>query len=89
MEVSRRQFLSAALVGLVPKSGRTITGGFVHEAQDVGHRLRDRTPFPVARETRRVPVVIVGGGAIFLATWNIPAPSTHVEQVLPNDRFPR
>ncbi len=34
-------------------------------------------------------VLVVGGGAIFLATWNIPAPSTHVEQVISNDRFPK
>ena len=34
-------------------------------------------------------VLVVGGGAIFLATWSIPAPTAHVEQVLPNERFPR
>jgi len=28
------------------------------------------------------------GGAIFLATWEIPAPSTPVEKVIPNDQFP-
>jgi small neutral amino acid transporter SnatA (MarC family) len=32
--------------------------------------------------------VIVGGG-VFLATWDIPAPSARVEKVLPDDRFPR
>lgn len=32
--------------------------------------------------------VIIGGGA-FLATWEIPAPVTEVERVLPDDRFPR
>ena len=32
--------------------------------------------------------VIVGGG-VFLATWEIPAPSMHLEKVLPDDRFPR
>jgi hypothetical protein len=32
--------------------------------------------------------VVVGGGA-FLATWEIPAPVTNVERVLPDDRFPR
>jgi hypothetical protein len=31
-------------------------------------------------------VVLVGGG-IFLATWNIPAPSAPVEKVIPNDRL--
>ena len=35
-----------------------------------------------------VALIIVGGG-IFLATWDIPAPVTSTEKVLPNDRFPR
>ena len=34
-------------------------------------------------------VAVVAGGAIFLATWRIPAPTQHVEQLLPNERFPR
>ncbi|WP_193555790.1 hypothetical protein [Hwanghaeella grinnelliae] len=33
--------------------------------------------------------VVLGGGAVFLATWDIPAPSQTVERVLPDDRFPR
>ena len=33
-------------------------------------------------------VGIVGAG-VFLATWQIPAPSAQVEKVIPNDRFPR
>ena len=32
---------------------------------------------------------LVVGGAIFLATWDIPAPVAAVEKVIPNDRFPR
>lgn len=32
---------------------------------------------------------LVVGGAIFLATWDIPAPVASVEKVIPNDRFPR
>lgn len=34
-------------------------------------------------------VLAIAGGAVFLATWNIPAPLHRVEQVLPSDRFPR
>jgi hypothetical protein len=34
-------------------------------------------------------VVVLAGGAIFFATWDIPPPSAKVEKVLPNDRFPR
>ncbi len=29
------------------------------------------------------------GGAIFLATWEIPAPSAPVEKVIPDEQFPR
>lgn len=29
------------------------------------------------------------GGAAFLATWDIPAPVSTVEKVIPDDRFPR
>tara|TARA_A100001037_G_scaffold114908_1_gene104691 strand:+ start:1062 stop:1202 length:141 start_codon:yes stop_codon:yes gene_type:complete len=33
-------------------------------------------------------IVLVGGG-LFLATWQIPVPATKVERTLPDDRFPR
>jgi len=32
--------------------------------------------------------LIVAGG-VFLATWDIPAPTESVEKTIPNDRFPR
>lgn len=35
-----------------------------------------------------VLAVVVGGG-VFLATFDMPPPSTKVEKVLPDDRFPR
>ncbi len=31
----------------------------------------------------------LAGGGVFLATWDIPAPTTNVEKTLPDDRFPR
>jgi len=34
-------------------------------------------------------VVLVAGGAGMLATWDIPAPVTTVEKVIPDARFPR
>jgi hypothetical protein len=34
-------------------------------------------------------LVLVGAGALFLTTWDIPAPSAPVEKVLSNERFPR
>jgi hypothetical protein len=33
-------------------------------------------------------LVGLAGGAVFLATWEIPAPSAPVEKVIPNDNFP-
>ena len=34
-------------------------------------------------------VVVAAGILAFLANWDIPAPSTMVEIVIPNDRFAR
>lgn len=34
-------------------------------------------------------VLALGGGTVFLATWEIPAPSQVVERVIGDDRFPR
>ncbi|WP_298722685.1 hypothetical protein [uncultured Ferrovibrio sp.] len=32
-------------------------------------------------------VLLLGGGAIFLATWDIPAPRAKVEKVIPADQL--
>jgi hypothetical protein len=34
-------------------------------------------------------LALVGGGAVFLATWDIPAPTRQAEKTLPDSRFPR
>ncbi|MFN0172397.1 MAG: FAD-dependent oxidoreductase [Bryobacteraceae bacterium] len=69
---SRRQFLSAGLVGLSAKTDRRIEGGFVLESQTLGHRLRDRLPFSASSQHRRIPLVIVGGGIAGLsAAWEL------------------
>lgn len=34
-------------------------------------------------------LVLVVGGAVFLATWDIPAPTRQVEKTLPDSQFPR
>ncbi len=34
-------------------------------------------------------LVAIAGGLVFLATWDIPAPTTTMEKVVPNDRFTR
>jgi len=41
----------------------------------------------LARVVLLLVVVIVVGAGIFLATWNIPAPTAPVEKVIPNDRL--
>ncbi len=32
-------------------------------------------------------VVLFGGAALFLSTWDIPPPTVKVEKVIPNDRL--
>lgn len=34
-------------------------------------------------------LVLVLGGVVYLATWDAPPPTTRVERVLPDGRFPR
>ena len=72
MKLSRRGFLSAALVGLSPKTDRSVAGGFVDDGHQLGHQLRDRTAFPAAKRTVKVPLLIVGGGIAGLsAAWHL------------------
>jgi hypothetical protein len=34
-------------------------------------------------------LVVMLGGMVFVATWEIPPPTARVERVIPNDQFPR
>ena len=34
-------------------------------------------------------LVVLLGGMVFVATWEIPPPTKRVERVIPNDQFPR
>jgi len=34
-------------------------------------------------------ILALAGGGVFLATWEIPAPTAKVEKVIPDERFPR
>jgi hypothetical protein len=34
-------------------------------------------------------LLAAGGGVVFLASWDMPAPTKSVEKVIPDDRFPR
>ncbi len=68
----RRQFLSAALIGLNAKGDRPIIGTFVNESQIAGHRLRDRVSFAAPERKEKHGIVIVGGGMAGLsAAWRL------------------
>lgn len=72
MPPNRRQFLSAALVGLTAKSEPRIAGDFVNDAFPLGHRIRDHAHFETPRRTEKIPIVIVGGGIAGLsAAWRL------------------
>ncbi|MCC6585181.1 MAG: FAD-dependent oxidoreductase [Bryobacterales bacterium] len=71
-QYSRRRFLSAALIGLAPKTDKPIQGGFADTMMPLGHRLRDRVLGVTFQETVRVPLVIVGAGIAGLsAAWHL------------------
>ena len=62
------------------------------ELQDKGDRLEKEIWGLMYRTTFIIILLlmtVVVGGGVFLATWDIPAPSERVEKVLPDDRFPR
>ncbi|MEO8128006.1 MAG: hypothetical protein ABI822_12980, partial [Bryobacteraceae bacterium] len=59
---SRRQFLSAALVGLPMKAERRVAGEIVNQSQIAGHTIRDHITFSPSTQRVKIPVVIVGGG---------------------------
>ena len=70
--LAARALGAPALLGLGGKGRARITGGWVNESASMGHRLRDRAPLGAATRSRRVPVVIVGGGIAGLsAAWQL------------------
>jgi len=70
--VKRRVFLSAALVGLSPKTDRPIVGSFVNDSFARGHRIRDGVRFAAPKNKLKVPLLIVGGGMAGLcAAWRL------------------
>jgi hypothetical protein len=50
-------------------------------------RRIEQWPGGMAKLLLIVLAVVVAGGAVFLATWDMPAPTATVEKVIPNDRF--
>ena len=72
MSLSRRQFASAALIGLTSKAATQIEGEFVNDSFAAGHRIRDHAPLPQPAREERIPIVIVGGGIAGLsAAWRL------------------
>ena len=52
---------------------------------------RTRSESASGAPTRALVILVLAvivGGIVFLATWDIPAPTTTIETVLPDDRFP-
>ena len=81
--LTRRQFFqAAALAGLTRKSGVRLTGGFVNDSHQLGHRLRDGRLAGSPAQTAHVPILIVGGGIAGLsAAWRL-AGRGHADFVL-------
>jgi len=50
----------------------------------LGHEMKN-----ISRLVFFLVVLIIAGGGVFLATWDIPAPAQKIEKVLPDDRFPK
>lgn len=75
---NRREFLSAALVGLGGKTDKPIAGGFVNDDFVRGHQLRDRAKFSTIVHNVKMPIVIVGGGIAGLcAAWRLSKRNVH------------
>jgi glycine/D-amino acid oxidase-like deaminating enzyme len=75
---NRREFLSAALVGLARKTDPPIAGGFVNDDFLRGHQLRDRARFATPSRKVKMPIVIVGGGMAGLcAAWRLSQRNFH------------
>src|SRR4051812_44302120 len=75
---TRRQFLSAALIGLPLKAERRISGSFVNESYIAGHLVRDHIMFSASTQKVKMPVVIVGGGMAGLsAAWRMDKKGFH------------
>lgn len=34
-------------------------------------------------------LAVIVGGAVFLATWDLPPPSARIEKAIPDDKLPR
>jgi predicted NAD/FAD-binding protein len=68
IRLTRRAFVaSTALAACQPRETRAWHGGWVGDASERGHRLRDAAPWPVPAVQRSVAVAVIGGGIAGLA----------------------
>jgi glycine/D-amino acid oxidase-like deaminating enzyme len=69
---TRRQFFSAALVGMQSKAEPRIEGAILDDSHLLGHRLRDGARLPRPGRQVKIPLLIVGGGIAGLcAAWRL------------------
>jgi len=70
--LTRRRFVGAAVVGVLPKTDRSVAGRFIDNSHLRGHRLQDRGSFSSPAEKTKIPLVIIGGGIAGLsAAWRL------------------
>lgn len=71
---------------------RASNAGRVDPGDMLGVNVFVETQSPMRKISRLVlflVIALVVGTAAFLATWDIPAPVTTIEKVIPDERFPR
>ena len=86
--LTRRTF-SAGLIGLTAKGDKPVSGGFVNESFQLGHRLRDHAAFQKPTTQVRMPFVIVGAGMAGLsAAWRLDKRGFHDFVVLEMETQP-
>jgi len=72
LKISRRLFLSAALIGMSCKSRRGPIGRLIDDGGARGHRLRSPIAGGARSRSERKPIVIIGGGVAGLsAAWRL------------------
>ena len=73
------------------RGGTTLTNALIPKVRHVLFPLQFRLGFMSKKVWFFLFLILVltGGGAAFVMTWDMPPPTTQVEKVISNDRFPR
>lgn len=74
---------------MFPVSSSLWLHGHYHTASLVSRAERKtrQVAFVMVKIIILVVLVVLVGGAVILATWDMPAPTTTIEKVIPNERF--